>query len=486
MGQVAELYPNDLGAEAAVISAILLEPECLEKVRIDLEPRHFYADANRTIFQAILDTADAGDPLDIVTVAGQLRARGVLERIGGAPYLAQFADATPSTANVETHARYVKEAALKREAAAIGARIVAESRNGVGDPSLWVEGAAAELTRLAGGSKATIERWPALTVSDIFRPLEAVPYLVEPLDLCPGAPALVAGYGYSGKTLALQSLLLSVAAGLPVWGVYQAKRGRVLHIDYEQGSRLTRERYQRLAAAMMIDPDELHGQLELVSMPALYLDHASAERILTEKCAGVKLCCIDSLRACAPSLDENDSKFRGVLDMLTRISERTGCCFVMVHHARKPTENAPGGSKMSIRGSGAIFDACSSVLVFEGEKGKPVKVNHEKARTRGKPCDPFELHIEDTDANGIPNGGVLVRAEGLSDAPRRDRAKELEEISTAILEAAKAHPGSSKRGLYEHVGGTRSRVYDRIDGLVEERRLVAQPNGQKGELYRAV
>src|SRR5690349_18967599 len=81
--------------------------------------------------------------------------------------------------------------------------------------------------------------WDVLDVAGIFAPLEPVNYLIEPLDLCPGAPALVAGYGFSGKTVALQSAAVSIASGQLVWGTFKARRGRALHIDYEQGSRLT-------------------------------------------------------------------------------------------------------------------------------------------------------------------------------------------------------------------------------------------------------
>ena len=40
------------------------------------------------------------------------------------------------------------------------------------------------------------------TARDVFARLEPVKHLLEPLDLCPGAPCLVAGYGFSGKTIA--------------------------------------------------------------------------------------------------------------------------------------------------------------------------------------------------------------------------------------------------------------------------------------------
>ena len=98
--------PSDLDAEAIVLSAILLTPEALDQVAF-LEAKHFYADANARIFMAMQALRETGQPIDIVAVAGYLRDRERLQQVGGTPYLAQLADATPATANVETHARTV-------------------------------------------------------------------------------------------------------------------------------------------------------------------------------------------------------------------------------------------------------------------------------------------------------------------------------------------------------------------------------------------
>jgi RecA-family ATPase len=212
-----------------------------------------------------------------------------------------------------------------------------------------------------------------LGVADIFAPLPPVPWLVQALDLCPGAASLFAGYGFSGKTVAVQDLALAVATGTKAWGTFNVRPGRVLHIDYEQGRRLTFERYQRLAAYRMIAPTELAESLSVVALPAVYLDTLGMEAMLTRECEGHALVVVDSLRAAAPTIEENDSGVRCVLDLLSRVSEKTGCVPIVIHHARKPSQDKTGGAKMAIRGSGAIFDACASVLVFDGQKGEPTR-----------------------------------------------------------------------------------------------------------------
>jgi hypothetical protein len=288
------------------------------------------------------------------------------------------------------------------------------------------------------------EAWPTIDVAGIFGRLEPIRYLVAGLDLCAGAPALLAGYGYSGKTLAAQAAALAIAAGLPVWGAFAARQGRVLHVDYEQGQRLTRERYQRLALGLDVGPSDLGDRLTLVSMPSIYLDGADH---MVERLAGYDLAIIDSYRAACPRIDENDSTARQPLDALTRASEATGCAVIVVHHARKPSRDAAGGTKMAVRGSGAIYDACASVLVFEAERGQPVRVSHEKARVSGRTTEDFELVIDDVEVGGEPRAGVLVSARtapsraAVADAAQAERRRQrTAQVADQVRELFRGEP----------------------------------------------
>lgn len=285
-----------------------------------------------------------------------------------------------------------------------GVEVGATIRSGMDSGKLQPRNTPARAASDAGPSAPTEPAW--LSVSDIFEPLEPMRWLVQALDVAAGAPVLLAGYGFSGKTVAAQALAVAIAAGLPAWGSLAVRQGSVRHFDFEQGSRLTRERYQRLALGLDVSPADLDGRLALWALPRFTFDSPGAEDALCRWLDGVDLAIIDSFRAACPSIDENSSEARLPLDMLCRVSERTGCVPLVIHHARKPSQNAVGGAKMAIRGSGALFDACSSVLCFEGVKGAPTRVSHEKARNTGRPADDFSLRIVDTEG-----GGLLVATE---------------------------------------------------------------------------
>lgn len=306
-----------------------------------------------------------------------------------------------------------------------------------------------------------------LSAADIFAPLPSVPWLCQALDLAPGAPALVAGYGFSGKTLAVQDLALAVATGSLLWGRFPVRQGRVLHLDYEQGSYLTRQRYQRLALARGVHPADLEGRLSLACLPPWYLDGDAADT-LTRLCEGFDLTIVDSFRAACPSTDENSSEARVPLDRLGRISETTGAVFGVIHHARKPSRDAQGGARMSVRGSGALYDACGSVLVFSAAKGDPTTVAHEKARISGRPHEDFRLMVEDVEIDGDPAAGLRVVC---LDAPNSVKAPDRHaETKARVLELIR-EDGTFSGGvnlLRSRLGAKKDDVRAAVADLEEE------------------
>ncbi len=259
--------------------------------------------------------------------------------------------------------------------------------------------------KILGPQPAAVDRWNLLGVKDLSTELPPIPWLCEGVGLAPGAVSLFAGYGYSRKTMALQSAAVSVASGRRLWGLFDVRQGKALHLDYEQGRRITQERYQRLARGMDFELNTLEeGALRVASMPHIYLDSNDAADELLRLCDGVSFALVDSLRAAFPHADENSSEVRSYLDILNRVSERTGCCIAVIHHARKPNKDSADGATFAIRGSSALFDACQSVYVFEGAKDTPTTVHHQKDRIRGTTVEEFGIIGVD-----VPNPAVEVK-----------------------------------------------------------------------------
>ncbi|HKQ70447.1 MAG TPA: replicative DNA helicase [Polyangiaceae bacterium] len=133
--------PHDLDAEAAVLSAILLERDALDKVLELLKAEHFYSEANRRIYEASVELSAKGAPIDVVSVAGALRDRERLAQVGGSAYLAQLVDAVPSVAHLDTYARMVREKWRVRQLITICQRVSAEGYGDVGEVQEFIDGA---------------------------------------------------------------------------------------------------------------------------------------------------------------------------------------------------------------------------------------------------------------------------------------------------------------------------------------------------------
>lgn len=327
-----------------------------------------------------------------------------------------------------------------------GARLADLARATEANDTNWAE--IAKLVAELRAQESGPDEYRILEAEALFRPIPPAPSLVAQLGICPGAPAMIAGYGFSGKTVAAQALALNVATGGNVWGHFAGERaGRVVHVDFEQGSDLTSQRYQRLARGLRVAPAALNGNLALVPLPQAKLDTPAGVRMIEKVARGAQLVIIDSLRACA-SIDENSSEIRRVLDVLLRVSEETGACFLVVHHAGKPSDTREG--KHSVRGSSAIFDACSSLLLFSGAPHESVRVSHLKSRNSGRLEEDFELLIEDVDdGDGLT---VRVSVDGYGEASRNSKVPRL---TTQVLDRVRSEPGIVLRKLREGLGNTK-------------------------------
>jgi replicative DNA helicase len=106
--------PQAVEIEAQVLGAMLLEREAIARVIGVLDEDAFYADYHRKIFQSIIAMSRRNEPVDITTLAEELRQCGHLEVIGGETYLAELTMKVTSAANVEYHAKIVLEKSLLR------------------------------------------------------------------------------------------------------------------------------------------------------------------------------------------------------------------------------------------------------------------------------------------------------------------------------------------------------------------------------------
>ena len=144
--------PHDLDAEAATISASLLDSDALDRVLEIMAPEHCYSEANARILQAAQQLRLAATTVDMVSVASWLRDREWLGKIGGTAYLAQLADAAPHIGNIETYARTVHEKWRLRQLIKTCQLVSAEGYGDVGGVDDFITASAASVVAIAEGN----------------------------------------------------------------------------------------------------------------------------------------------------------------------------------------------------------------------------------------------------------------------------------------------------------------------------------------------
>ncbi|MFN0156297.1 MAG: replicative DNA helicase [Gaiella sp.] len=115
--------PQNLEAEESVLGAMLISPTAIGSATEILVASDFYRDSHGIVFRAILGLWGKGEPVDAITLADELDARGELEKIGGRAKVAELAALVPAAANVDHYARIVKEMATLRGLVRVGQEI---------------------------------------------------------------------------------------------------------------------------------------------------------------------------------------------------------------------------------------------------------------------------------------------------------------------------------------------------------------------------
>ncbi len=119
--------PQAKDLEEAVLGAIMLEKGAFDTVIELLKPECFYIDAHQRIYKAMQGLAQKNQPIDILTVAEELRSREELEMVGGPYYVTRLTNAVVSSAHIEAHSRIILQKFIQRELIRISGEIIGDA-----------------------------------------------------------------------------------------------------------------------------------------------------------------------------------------------------------------------------------------------------------------------------------------------------------------------------------------------------------------------
>ena len=213
-------------AEQAVLAAILLDADAVMRAAEYVDDTMFYREGHRRIFRAMIALTERGDAVDPLTLADELARRGELEASGGRDYIGWLMDAVPTAANVEYHAKIVREKATLRRLIEISTGIVSEAFEGQTPAAHLLDEAESKIFQISqaqGGKGFTRIKellWPAMErieaqqrggqsitgVASGFRDLDEMTSGFQPSDL-----VIIAARPSMGKTAFVLSLAQNAA-----------------------------------------------------------------------------------------------------------------------------------------------------------------------------------------------------------------------------------------------------------------------------------
>jgi replicative DNA helicase len=144
--------PYDIEIEQALLGAVLVDNQALERVSTSLKPDHFYDPLHQRIFELMSALSEKGGMvITPLTLHAALKADPGLQEVGGHAYLAGLAQAAPAMPNVRDYARILQELGVRRGLIRIGEDVVNNAYEAPHDkpPQTQIEEAEKALYRLA-------------------------------------------------------------------------------------------------------------------------------------------------------------------------------------------------------------------------------------------------------------------------------------------------------------------------------------------------
>ncbi len=119
--------PYSIQAEVSVLGGILIDPESIPRVVETVNDSMFHRESHRRLFRAMVRLFEQDTVVDVVTLGDHLQKTDELESVGGLEYIADLLDAVPTAANIEYHARIVREKAVLRRLVEASSQIIRDA-----------------------------------------------------------------------------------------------------------------------------------------------------------------------------------------------------------------------------------------------------------------------------------------------------------------------------------------------------------------------
>jgi replicative DNA helicase len=144
--------PQAIDFEEAVLGAMLIDNSAINQVIDILKPESFYKTEHQLIYASVKELFGASQPVDILTVANEMRQKGELDLIGGEYRLIELSQKVSSSAHSEFHARIIVQKHIQREMIRVAGNIMTKAFDETTDVFELLDEAEQNLFEVAQGN----------------------------------------------------------------------------------------------------------------------------------------------------------------------------------------------------------------------------------------------------------------------------------------------------------------------------------------------
>jgi len=399
-------WNND--AEQAVLGAMLLDQDASLSAAQLLADDMFYREAHRRLFRAMVSLTERRVVIDHITLRDELIRRGELDSIGGYDYVAELADSVPTAANLEYHAKIVKEKAILRKLIETATGIITEAYDGHTTASELLDAAESRIFQVSqqrteeGFARLKEMLWPTMerieTLQKSGKAITGVPSGFTDLDNLTsgfqgGELVIVAARPSMGKTAFVLNIATHAAVeqhGVAIFSLEMSKESlvqRMLTAEARVDSQLVRRgmlrdfdftKLARAAGVLQQCP------VWIDDTPALTLleMRSKARRLKAEN--DVQLIVVDYLQLMR-SPEYSDNRVQEISDIsrsLKGLAKELGVPVVALSQLSRASEQRGGERKpilSDLRDSGAIEQDADLVMFIH----RPEYYDREDEAKRG-------------------------------------------------------------------------------------------------------
>jgi hypothetical protein len=214
-----------------------------------------------------------------------------------------------------------------------------------------------------------------------------------------------------GKSLALATMLLQLAAGKPLFGVSKtidhhsnrewtfpvAKPCRILLFEQEVGEMDMQERISGMLKHVDPDDQKLVGENFAIHSTdrACRLDTPEGfdRMAVLIKAFKPDIVAIDPLKEYHYAAENDAQGMSIVFQRVLKLKDELKFALIISHHTSKPSKDSNREGPDELRGSSYLFGLGDTFLIFKPDGRKNGKIRVDTTLRRGKPISDFNLQI---------------------------------------------------------------------------------------------